>query len=309
MNTIPLVLRPTSVIQYERCPESYRLSTVLKIRTIETSHATALGKAGHRATLPYVAAHAQGSEIDPLPLFRAAWEEVLDNNVVRFSSKDAKQLTKVGEKLVTAFPAAWKKSGLKAIVVGGKPLVENRLRLKIGDDIELSGEPDIVAERVGSDEPSIVNMDEKFAASVAQEGFAKLSDQLTAYNLLLDMKLSSMGLAGQKVTELGFMEGIKNIDAYWAAPQIVPARTIKQMGSYVEKLKMVGALMRKGYFPKRSGAAYESPCNMCEFANLCQNAVSEGLTSPYGDVDDLANSDYLPGITSPVPKRTYSQAA
>ncbi|MEY2117134.1 PD-(D/E)XK nuclease family protein [Rhodanobacter sp. FW106-PBR-R2A-1-13] len=281
-----IVLRPTGVMQFERCAEAYRLSTVLGIRTATTSHALAMGKAGHKSILPFVAAHAAGEAIDPVPLFRQAWQEQLDTHVIRFTKHSAKELEEIGSKLTAAFPDVWASSGLTAVVAKGTVLVENRLRVAIEPGLVLSGEPDIVASRGNQSGGGLAIPDAKFASGSAFDGFARVSDQLTAYQLLVRFNAGTLGLADRPVSELGFIEGVKNKEPRWTM-QFAAARDDTSLGAYVEKLKMTAALIRKGYFPKRSGNAFESPCGECDFRQLCLDRNPEGYTSAYGDVMDL----------------------
>jgi len=282
-----LVIRPSAIIQYWGCGEAYRLMTTLRISSIGTSHALAFGTAGHKSALPFVAAHAQGETVDTVALFEAAWQEQLDNKVLRFSSRDAKDLLDIGKKLAAQFPDAWNATGLKAVTTPTGVLVENRLRLKLPDDVILSGEPDIVATKADDPDGDLVIPDLKFPSGAAFDGFAIASEQLTAYQTLLQFNLDRFGLKGRRIGQVGFIEGIKKKGAAWAKMQLADARTDEQMGEYASKVSLTAALIRKGHFPKQSGSAYNSPCATCDVANLCLRKDSTGLTSPLGSVSEL----------------------
>jgi len=289
MNDQTLFLRPSGVLSYENCGYSYYLQYVLQIRTTTTSHSLAFGTAGHKGALPYVAAHALGETVDTVALFREAWTEQLDNNVVQFSTHSVDELTAIGVKLAQSFPAVWDRSGMRAVVVAGRPLVENRLRLPLGENVVLTGEPDIIATSIEDPGMGLIIPDVKFASGESFDGFANISDQLTAYNLLVHFRRNLLGLEGTPIAKVGFCEGLKKKDATWAEPQLAPARTEREMGEYVAKVQMTAALMRKGYFPKRSASGYNTPCAMCDFRNLCLKGDSSGLHSRLGPVDDLVN--------------------
>lgn len=279
-----LVLRPTAVLTYETCPELYRLQYHLRIRTPTTSHALAFGKAGHKAVLSYAQAHAQGGEIDPAPVFEQAWTELLDTHVVNFTRYRPDELLAIGKKLAGDFPAHWQTLGLKVASGGGRLLLENRLRARIGDDVVLSGEPDLVTELPDG---NIAIPDVKFPASASFKDFASVSDQLSAYQLLVRVNRPVLGLGTKRVTQVGFIEGVKKTSPAWKG-SMVAAHSDDQLGAYVQKLQMTAALIRKGYFPKRSAAAYNSPCAQCDMADLCLRKNPSGLVSPLGDVMDLA---------------------
>lgn len=285
-----MMLRPTGVIKYETCGEAYRLETLLKISSTGTSHALAFGKAGHKSALPYVVAHAQGETVDTVALFELAWQEQLDNKVVKFSSRDANELMAIGKRLAEQFPAAWNATGLKAVIAPSGILVENRLRVRLADNVVLSGEPDIVAVNASDPDSDLVIPDLKFPSAAAFDGFAIASEQLTAYQVLVKFNQGRLGLQGRKIGQVGFIEGIKKKGAVWAPLQLAEARSDEEMGAYVAKVGLTAALIRKGHFPKRSGSAFNSPCAMCDLANLCLRKDATGLSSPYGDVTELAAS-------------------
>lgn len=289
-----LTVRPTGLLQYERCHYAFHLSTNLRIRTQETSHALAFGKAGHKATTGYAAAHAEGERVDPVPLFLNAWQEQLDDNVVKFSRHDVNELTEIGTKLCQQFPAFWDNSGLIAVKAGSRVLVENRLKLRLADDLVLSVEPDIVAKRIGGPDDELLVPDIKFPSSPAFDGFAKVSDQLSAYQLTVAVNAPAMGLGEVTIKEVGFLEGLKKKGAEWHS-QMVAAHDRTRLGEYVAKVKANAALIRRGYFQKRTGEAWDTPCDSCDFRNLCINGDATGLTSPYGDVLDLVHATPVMG--------------
>lgn len=287
MSKSTLYVRPSGILAYESCGFAYYLQYVLKIRPKELSNSLAFGAASHKALLPYVVAHGEGETVDTVRLFEEAWDEQLDNHIVEFTSYDEEELRTIGKKLAESFPSAWNAMGLRVVVANGVPMVEQRLRLPLGEDIVLTGEPDIIASRVGDPRQRLAVPDLKLARSAAFDGFALLSDQLTAYNLLVHFRRPELGLQDREISEIGFLEGLKKKGAEWHAPQMVPARTERQMGEYVSKVHMTAALIRKGYFPKRSGAAYNTPCDTCDLRKLCLKGSTEGMVSSLGDVEEL----------------------
>lgn len=282
----PLVLRPTGVLSYEDNPYAYYLQYVLQIRSEGVSHALAFGTAGHKAVLAYVAAHARGEEIDVAPIFEFAWDEQLATKVMTFSSKDAATLREIGVRLARQFPAAWKATGMTAVVVGDSALVENRLRVHLADDLVLSAEPDIVARDATG---ALVVPDIKFPGSASFEGFAKVSDQLTAYQLCVNVHSRALGLGDEAIGAVGFVEGLKKKGAEWKT-QMAPAHTRQQLGAYVAKVKYIAAQIRQGYFPLRSGAAWNSPLSFSDYSKLIMEGDATGLSSPFGDVLELVNT-------------------
>jgi hypothetical protein len=281
----PLVLRPSSVIEYETCGHLYWLRSVLRIQTETVSHALAFGTAGHKAVLGYVRAEAEGGSLDPVQTFQAAWKEQLDTKVIHFGRHSVDDLTEIGSKLAAAWPEAWAKTGYKVALGNGVPLVENRLKAQISSGLVLSGEPDLVVELPDG---ALGVPDVKFPGAESGENFVAASDQLTAYSVLAEANRARLGLDARPIVQVGFIEGLKQkTNPKWSVAR-APARGRQQMLEYVQKLQMTATLIRKGYFPKRSAMAFNSPCTDCEMAGLCLRRDPKGLESRFGDVMDLA---------------------
>ena len=288
MSMKTLYLRPTSVLTYRSCGYQYYLQYVLRIRSVSLAHSLAFGGAMHKGVLPYVYAHAYGDKVDTVALFEQAWKEVLDNNIIQFSSTHHSDLTAIGRELARTFPEYWDKTGLIAVKVNGKALVENRLRLDIGDNVILSGEPDIVATRIKDPLQRLIIPDAKVPKSKAFDGFADVSDQLTAYNLLVHFARKKLGIEGREIGEVGFVEGLKQkTKPRWVQPQLAPARSEQVMGEYLAKLKTTAGMIRRGHFQKESGHAFNSPCRLCDLRSLCTKRDATGMHSELGDVAKL----------------------
>ncbi|THD11322.1 PD-(D/E)XK nuclease family protein [Metallibacterium scheffleri] len=268
-----IFLSPTATLKYEDCGHQYYLTNVLKIRTAQVGHALPFGKAGHLACLAYIKAQAEGREnLDPVPIFREAWERALATEVIEFSRYSPEELMVIGTNLVKAFPEAWAATGWRALTNANGALVEARMRVTVGDGVVLSGEADMLIEdrdgRIGVP-------DLKFPAAKAFEGFAMASDQLTAYNILVNAHLASLGLK-KRVEWLGFLEGLKKKSVEWTH-QTSPARSDAQMEAYLRKLVFLARSIREGHFHKRSAAAFNSPCSLCDMRSLCLSGSADGL--------------------------------
>lgn len=273
----PLILRPTSLLKYEDCAYAYKLSEIDKVRSVATAAALPFGTAVHKGVLAYVEADARGdtSQVDPVQIFEHTWDEALAGKIVRFSSHDEPELREIGKKLCKQFPEAWGDLGLKALIsVDGKVLVENRLRMMLDSNTVLSCEPDVIA---ANRQNQTVVPDAKTPASKAFEGFAIRSDQLTAYNLAVNTHAKRLGI--KPVEKVAFHEGLKQKSARWVY-QEAPARTTAEQADYVRKAQDIAQRIRSGIFPKRSAAAYNSPCSLCDFANFCMHGNREGLLFP-----------------------------
>ena len=268
-----IFLSPTSSLKFEDCGHQYYLTNVLKVRTATVGHALPFGKAGHLACLAFIKAQAEGNEsLDPVPIFQEAWQHALDTEIIEFSRYTPGELMAIGTNLVKAFPEAWAKTGWRALRNAQGALVEARMRVTIGPDVVLTGEADMLIEDADG---RIGVPDLKFPAAKSFDGFADLSDQLTAYNILVNAHLESLGIP-RRVEWLGFLEGLKKKSVEWTH-QVASARSDEQMEAYLRKLVHIAEQIRNGQFHKRSAASFNSPCQLCEFRSMCRSKSTEGL--------------------------------
>lgn len=270
-----LVLRPTAVLQYEACPAAYKYQYVDGMREEATGSALPFGTSVHKACTGWAEAVELGttSSFDPVAVFEAEWARLLAAETVKFGMLSEEDLTSIGRRLCESFPSAWAKTGLRALrAKDGTVLVEKRLKVAIDATTVLSGEPDIVAQTPAGE---VVVVDLKTPAQKAFEGFAMVSDQLTAYQLELRAYSQAFGIP--PVSKVAFLEGLKqkkNPSWHW---QEAPARTSQQLADYLAKLKDTAERIRTGHFEKHPGSAFDSPCRICDFANFCLRGERQGL--------------------------------
>lgn len=269
-------LRPTSSLAFESCRKQYEYG-VIGIKPTATGAAFPFGRSVHTACLAFVVAHARKdtSQVNPVAIFEETWAKALESQVVRFSTHDHRQLEAIGKKLCDKFPDYWQKRKLTAAITkDGTVLVEQRLRVMLDDSTELSGEADIVAINEFG-EVEIPDM--KTPSSASFDGFAAISDQLIAYQLLVSVHAQRLGLG--PVKSLSFIEGLKKLNPEWVY-QRASARTKEDLSEYVRKLLYIADEIRAGRFWKTSGAAFNTPCSTCDFFRLCRQGSTEGLLIP-----------------------------
>jgi len=98
--------------------------------------------------------------------------------------------------------------------------------------------------------------------------FEVKSDQLTAYQILLDAYAYKFGIPA--VGSLGFLEAIKRkTTPDWDAPRMTKRRSPERVKEYLDKVIWMAEDIRKGRTPSRSLMAWNSPCKMCDFFSLC----------------------------------------
>lgn len=279
-----LWLRPTAIQRYEACPAQSKLVDRDRLRTNTTSAALVFGGCVHRACLGALLMDLQGVDAGDLgDRFLAEWEAVLTQTSVRFNqTHDEASLRDIGTRLCRGFREAWAKTGLTPVIgAHGQVLVEERLRVKLSPDVGLSGEPDLVGMDANGD---VWVVDLKTPATKAFDGFAGIADQLTGYQLLVEAHRERLGLP--KIRGLAFLEGLKQKSARWEW-QAAERHSDQQVREYTAKALRIAALMREGYYPKRSAAAFDSPCSQCDLRGWCRTGNPEGIQFPKGNLEHL----------------------
>ncbi len=167
----------------------------------------------------------------------------------------------------------------------GKPVLETRLEAMLSPTVKLSGTLDLLGLTL---EGEVVVLDFKTASSPAPESFAKMSDQLGLYQILVDVNAAALGI--NQVDRLGFMELIKrkvpNGKGRGKGPEVMPPVLAPQsdVTEFVRKARWVAANIEAGYFFPNPRMAWNSPCGLCDYKRLCYDGTTEGLIQKI-DVD------------------------
>lgn len=271
--------------KYETCPAQYYYHYVRGLRRETTSANLLFGKAVHQAVADYVTAHALGEVVDPVAIFEREWARQLANTIVEFSATQSPEaLHDTGVELCRQFPAFWDATGMTALLgPGGQPLVEYKLTLKLGHGIKLRGYLDLAAMTRDGDTGII---DFKTALTPAPEALLLIGEQLTDYQMLVEQNLDRLGL--ESVDKLGYIELLKrkvSEDGRGKGPEIIgPSLIVKRSDAMVrerrEKIAYLVMQIKKGVFFRAPRMAYDSPCELCDFKNLCLHGSMEGLVDP-----------------------------
>lgn len=278
MNNV-LWLRPTAIQRYEACPAQSKLVDQLRLRSEETSSALIFGGCVHRACLGALVLEAQGAEVgDMAERFEREWDAALAGTSVRFNAThDEASLRDIGRRLCIGFREAWDARGMTPVLAAnGDLLIESRFRVKFSPTVGLSGEPDLVAMDANGE---VWIIDLKTPVSKAFEGFAGIADQLTAYQILVEAHRKALGIP--PIRGVAFLEGLKQKKAQWVW-QDASRHSESQVAEYQAKALRVAALMREGYYPKRSASAFDSPCGLCDLRGWCREGRAEGVHFPEG---------------------------
>jgi len=252
-------IRPSDVLKYENCPRQFKFSRDYKPNA--TPGNLALGTAVHAAIEVFLK-----EEKNPLEGFRNAWDKQLASGPIDFCSKEESCFRTFGENLANGFSEFWKESGFSpARDAGGNVLMEVRLEAEIAPGVVLSGQPDLVA---WNSEARLIVLDFKTACSRANPLFVNISEQLTAYQILLNAHAERLGLP--EIDGLAFLEGLKRktMTNVWGI-HASPPRDKEEVKDYLCKVKRVAKAMQQSEFPRMPRMAWNSPCTLCEFAKGC----------------------------------------
>ncbi|MEA3410077.1 MAG: PD-(D/E)XK nuclease family protein [Pseudomonadota bacterium] len=199
-------LSPSRILCYEECPRQYHYKYLARLEREVRSANLVFGTTVHASCESILRAQAKGESFDAAGWFRRAWAGITAREEIEYTSRmGPDDLAATGEALCARFLGAWRAGGLTPLIdADGEPAVERSLSVEIAEEIVLSGRIDVVAmNAVGDAGP----LDLKTPATESLEGFERVSDQLTAYDILVDGNREALGLA--RVGLNGFMEGIK----------------------------------------------------------------------------------------------------
>jgi len=269
-------LSPSKILKYEDCPRAYYYQYVERLRALATSSNLVFGTVAHKVLELFLQAWYAGQSFDPKVAFEERWEIATADQAIEYSSRfDSSDLFLTGAALCSQIPEAWERSGLMLVADEKGPILERTLEVRIGD-VVLVCKPDLlVMDSYGAVGP----LDFKTPASASSEEFALLSDQLTAYQVVVDANRERLGT--DPVEKTGFWEGLKRKvtgkGPELRDPLMVPRRSPEDLLEFEQKVQAIGKDIAEERFFRRSRMAHNSPCDMCEYRLLCTEGSMEGL--------------------------------
>lgn len=284
-----IYLRPSGILKYEACPRAYQLQYINGWRNRASGSALAFGTAVHEAVTSWIVDTALGNpeqDIAPIERFRVAWKRETSKQILEYSTRfSPSEMMETGEKLTEAFPQKWGQLGYFPLFDDDGPMVERRLEVEIGDGVVLSGQADFL----GMDlQGHVVNIDFKTPVSPASEEFTILSDQLTAYQVLIEAHKDRIGI--ERVDKAGFMELLKrkvSKTSRGSGPQVLdpmlaPRRDNDTVQEFLQKVLWIAEDIRRGRLHRAPQMAWNSPCDLCDFKGFCTSGSIEGLVDREG---------------------------
>lgn len=264
-------LRPSDVLAFEQCPKAHALRKE-GWRPYKVSANLIFGTLIHRVIEARLLGDVNDSEVEEL--FAREFARERATQPINFSSRmPPEKMEEMGRALVASFVEEWPKFGLEPVLdpKDGKPFMERRLEVDLGDDVVLSAQFDMLA---WDREANLIVVDFKTASSEAKPEFLTLADQLTAYQAVVDAWANGLGLPA--VGKVGFVEGLKRAAPKWHL-KLAPRRSEEQVDEYLNKVRFVADQIRAGRIFRRSLMAWNSPCGLCDFSKLCAEGSDEGL--------------------------------
>ena len=224
--------------RYLRCPESYRLWYVERLRPRRRPANLVFGQTVHGALAGLFRDGA-----DPVTVFAEGWAAARELDL-SYSSRDSwERLQETGERLLELFVAE------ERAKVGTMFAVERPFRLEVTSlGVPFVGVVDLFAEFDGV--PTVIDF--KTAASRYGAHEAIMSDQLTAYHLAEPTAAQSglCVLVKTKTPHIGWQ---------------TTTRTPRQLRDYLQKLDLVTHDIAAHRFYKRPGPW----CAWCDFLPVC----------------------------------------
>jgi CRISPR/Cas system-associated exonuclease Cas4 (RecB family) len=265
------------IITADNCMRMAWYRYILGIKTAVKAANLAFGSAVDTTCTEYLRAHTMGTPIPNLEdFFREEWGRETDCEIEYSSTQTPDKFSTMGQKMVVAFQEEWEKSRLQVFIMpDGSPALQVKLEHRLNARIELIGYLDLIAM---DEEAHIVVLDLKTSAATYDPLFVKQADQLTTYQVLVDGNADKLGI--ERADSVGFMCLLKKASPVVEAPHIVTRRNSTEVAEFKQKCDWFYNDYNSGRFPKSAKHAYNSPCGMCDFKQLCTNGDEEGLIIP-----------------------------
>lgn len=284
-------VRPTLLLTYETCPRLYQYRYMLGIEVLARSANLAFGTVSHKTATDALSEMVlEGQPMDPdrqEQAFLAGWEQRTRAEALQYSSTLGPEMApRVGAALARQFAERWPQWGIEILLdAEGNPIVEQRLEADLGGGLILSSTPDTL---VMTENGAVMPLDIKTASSPCADWFPEASDQLTAQQIVIEANRDRLMI--QQVDRVGFLEMIKksipqrrtsdNGGPQVLAPKMGLRRSPRRVREYVQKVHWLAEDIAAGKFPARAKAAYDTPCDLCDYRGLCLHDDMTGLCMP-----------------------------
>ncbi|MEM9237423.1 MAG: PD-(D/E)XK nuclease family protein [Verrucomicrobiota bacterium] len=287
----PLRISPSRYLAWQDCGMKYRFRYILKVRKAIEDANLAFGKIIHTVIELYLRALWSGRSLDPVTTFEAQWEEATNSASLAYNaSTTPEDLLATGRVLMERFPEAWIKSQLEPVSIdGGEPALEVKSEVRFGDSVIANGIIDIIAVnprgKVGP-----IDWKTPAQSNAAEAEFALAAPQMRFYQPLADEVLKRaddpslrrpsdfrgfVNLVKRKVSKTGRGRGPEVLQ-----PETVPRASRASIDAIRTSTRYMADDIRRGRLLRTERAAYNTPCQLCEFQRLCWVGDRTGLVIP-----------------------------
>ena len=272
-----MILSPSRVQKGQTCMKQVWYHYKLGIRPKVTSANLAFGKAVDDTVMDYLKAVTLGNRISSIEdVFLRHWKKQSSISLEYSSTQSEKKMREMGAAMAGKFPAAWEESELMVFIMpDGSPALQVELAVQIAPRVSLRGYLDLIAmDQFGR----VIVLDIKTTGVAYDDLYVRQSDQLTAYQLLVDSHASTLGI--EQADQVGFMCLHKKVDPVIHPPQIVDRRPSDRVSEYIQTCQWFVNDYNNGRFNRSPLGAFNSPCSMCDFNRLCSEGCTEDLDIP-----------------------------
>lgn len=274
----PIVLSASQIHAHDDCRRLHWYRSVARVRTVFKAAALSFGTCVDTTLRDYLMAVSQNAvPPDPVDAFTRRWKHACESAPMTFSATQSPEaLEQMGRLMMEAFPDRWDETRWTvAKDAAGAPMLDRRFRVQLGPALYLTGLLDLA---IYTQDGAFALVDIKTGASAHTERFAKLSDQLTSYDLLLHAHGRDLGLP--ELERLGFLTLLKRKKTVRIETALVAARTRDELEEFIRKCGYIADDLRRGRYDRCSRLAHNSPCGLCDYAAHCIDGDSDGLLFP-----------------------------
>jgi len=268
----------------ETCGRMYKYSYIDRLMSVIRPFALAFGSAVDKAICGYVYNHALGRSFDAVSCFKEEWAKTVANSPIQYPQHwDAAIAEAVGIAMCERFPEVWERSNLVAALDrSGTPIVQRRILAPLPNNHEIEMVLDVVAMSLDSAEIGVLDFKTASQVMSPESPFGQNSLQLTTYQHGTDYEFGDwLG----PVSNVGFMELIKRKPPKKAGmgptvedPRWFERRDDEKLCEMKEIYVSYANAITEGKFFRHAKGAFNSPCDMCDFARLCTRNDPQGLT-------------------------------
>lgn len=267
------------------CGRQYYYRYEKRYVTVAKPFPLVFGTVIDKAVSGYVSNHALGKGFDILSCFNENFEKELSKYQIQYPQHwNAEIAREAGRKMCQDFPEVWDKSNLVVVFdQQGKPIVQRRIIAPLPQDHELEMILDAMVMDTLSGDIAVLDFKTTSAALSVESPFGANAFQLTSYQYGADFEFGDFF---GPVKNIGFMEFVKRLPAKTAVgkgPTVEPPafyarrsdEQVKDMfNTYLWSARDIAAKR----FNRPTNGAYNSPCNMCDFARVCVHNDMQGIT-------------------------------